>query len=237
MQSANDDTAVIVQAEHRDAVANIEAIVQSGGRRWCADRPVRFVGESRPAGRGRSSRMFVTRSSGCRTACSGGGVPIGIFGLTAEAVRPYIDKGFTMIVAGVDTVLLGNAATTLRVALRNVRLRRLRRVPRGPALRLHRPGGSRSSPRPEDLAISACSVCQTTISPPQIVRLMHRLTRRRDEVVDDRGQRETSRSRADMPKTMVRSSSSGSRANGRIEDADRREQHQPLVRLRIAAGA
>ena len=53
-----------------------------------------------------------------RTACQGVGLPIGIFGLTAEAVRPYIDKGFTMIVAGVDTVLLGNAATTLVAALR-----------------------------------------------------------------------------------------------------------------------
>ena len=31
MQNANDDTAVIVQAEHRDAVANIEAIVTVDG--------------------------------------------------------------------------------------------------------------------------------------------------------------------------------------------------------------
>ena len=53
-----------------------------------------------------------------RTACQAVGLPLGIFGLTAEAVRPYIDNGFTMIVAGVDTVLLGNAATTLVAALR-----------------------------------------------------------------------------------------------------------------------
>jgi hypothetical protein len=29
---------------------------------------------------------------------------------SAAAVRPYIDMGFTTIVAGVDTVMLGNAA-------------------------------------------------------------------------------------------------------------------------------
>ena len=51
-------------------------------------------------------------------ACLAASVPIGIFGLTADAVRPYIDQGFTMIVAGVDTVLLGNAATALVAALR-----------------------------------------------------------------------------------------------------------------------
>jgi 2-keto-3-deoxy-L-rhamnonate aldolase RhmA len=45
-------------------------------------------------------------------------VPLGIFGLNADAVRPYMDKGFTMIVAGVDTVLLGTAATTLVGELR-----------------------------------------------------------------------------------------------------------------------
>jgi len=54
-----------------------------------------------------------------RTACQAVGLPLGIFGLTADAVRPYIDKGFTMIVAGVDTMLLGSAATALVAALRS----------------------------------------------------------------------------------------------------------------------
>jgi 2-keto-3-deoxy-L-rhamnonate aldolase RhmA len=40
-------------------------------------------------------------------------MPIGIFGMTAEAVRPYIDQGFRFIVVGVDTVMLGNAAGEL----------------------------------------------------------------------------------------------------------------------------
>ena len=47
-----------------------------------------------------------------RTTCQSAGVPLGIFGLTAAAVRPYIDMGFTIIVGGVDTVMLGNAATS-----------------------------------------------------------------------------------------------------------------------------
>jgi 2-keto-3-deoxy-L-rhamnonate aldolase RhmA len=41
-------------------------------------------------------------------------VPLGIFGLSPDAVAPYIEKGFNLIVAGVDTLLLGNAARELR---------------------------------------------------------------------------------------------------------------------------
>ena len=48
-----------------------------------------------------------------RDACREVNIPIGIFGLTADAVKPYIEQGFTMIVAGVDTVLLANASSTL----------------------------------------------------------------------------------------------------------------------------
>jgi 2-keto-3-deoxy-L-rhamnonate aldolase RhmA len=45
-------------------------------------------------------------------------MPVGIFGLTAEAVQPYIQQGFTFVVSGADTVLLGNAARQLLKQLR-----------------------------------------------------------------------------------------------------------------------
>jgi 2-keto-3-deoxy-L-rhamnonate aldolase RhmA len=55
-----------------------------------------------------------------RTACVEVGLPIGIFGLSAEAVQPYIARGFTMIVVGVDTVLMANAAAAALKAVRDV---------------------------------------------------------------------------------------------------------------------
>lgn len=117
MQTANDDTAVIVQAEHRDAVANIDAIVRVEGVDGVLIGPYDLSASlglpgavDHPEVRGAVDRV--------RTACLAARVPIGIFGLTADAVQPYIDQGFTMIVAGVDTVLLGNAATALVAALR-----------------------------------------------------------------------------------------------------------------------
>ena len=42
--------------------------------------------------------------------CLAANVPLGIFGVTAQAVRPYMSRGYTLIVAGVDTLMLGHAA-------------------------------------------------------------------------------------------------------------------------------
>jgi 2-keto-3-deoxy-L-rhamnonate aldolase RhmA len=108
---------VIVQAEHRDAVADIEEIVRVDGVDGVLIGPYDLSASLGLPGAvdHPDVRAAIER---VRTACQVVGLPLGIFGLTADAVRPYIDEGFTMIVAGVDTVLLGNAATALVGALR-----------------------------------------------------------------------------------------------------------------------
>ena len=50
--------------------------------------------------------------------CLKANMPLGYFGVTAEAVKPYIDKGYTLIVSGVDTLLLGTSAKRLLSKLR-----------------------------------------------------------------------------------------------------------------------
>ena len=52
------------------------------------------------------------------TACLEARMPLGYFGLNADAVRPQIDRGYTLIVAGVDALLLGIAARQLLTQLR-----------------------------------------------------------------------------------------------------------------------
>ena len=42
--------------------------------------------------------------------CLAANVPLGIFGVTAEAVQPYMSNGYTLIVAGVDTLMLATSA-------------------------------------------------------------------------------------------------------------------------------
>ena len=117
MQGANDGTAVIVQAEHADAVAHIRDIVRVEGLDGVLIGPYDLS-----ASLGRPGAVDHPDVRGAidavRAACVEAGIPVGIFGLTAEAVRPYVEQGFTMIVAGVDTVLLAHASSTLLAAVR-----------------------------------------------------------------------------------------------------------------------
>ena len=53
--------------------------------------------------------------------CESAGMPLGYFGVQAAAVRPYVERGFTLIVAGVDTLLLAGAAKELLGRLRTLR--------------------------------------------------------------------------------------------------------------------
>jgi 2-dehydro-3-deoxyglucarate aldolase len=50
--------------------------------------------------------------------CLQAGVHLGIFGVSPDAVQPYIDEGYTLIIAGVDTLMLGQAAQSLLAGLK-----------------------------------------------------------------------------------------------------------------------
>jgi 2-dehydro-3-deoxyglucarate aldolase len=119
MQRANEDTAVIVQAEHRDAVEHIAEIVRVEGVDGVLIGPY-----DRSASLGRPGAVDHPDVTGAiervREACAGAGLPIGIFGVTPDAVQPYIARGFTMIVVGVDTILMASAAATALKAVRGV---------------------------------------------------------------------------------------------------------------------
>jgi len=119
MQSANDDTAVIVQAEHRDAVERIDDIVRVEGVDGVLIGPYDLSASlGRPGAVDHPDvRQAIAR---VREACRAANIPIGIFGLTADAVKPYIEQGFTMIVAGVDTVFIANASSALLSEVRAI---------------------------------------------------------------------------------------------------------------------
>ena len=119
LQTANDDTAVIVQAERREAVEQIREIVRIEGVDGVLIGPYHLSASlGHP---GAIDHPDVQKAiAGVRDACREAAVPIGIFGLSAEAVKPYIEQGFTMIVVGVDTVLLASAAGSLLSAVRSL---------------------------------------------------------------------------------------------------------------------
>ena len=112
VSSANEAVAVIVQCEHIDAVNDIDAIVCVPGVDAVLVGPYDLS-----ASLGRLGEVthpdVVAAIDRVTAACHAARVPLGIFGLSAPAVEPYIERGYTLIVVGVDTVLLGTAARDL----------------------------------------------------------------------------------------------------------------------------
>lgn len=109
---ANDESVIVVQAEHIDAVNNIEAIVQVSGIDAVLIGPYDL---SASLGRlGEVTHPDVAAAIDRVTqVCQAAQMPLGIFGMSAEAVRPYIERGYTLLAVSIDTVLLGSAARQL----------------------------------------------------------------------------------------------------------------------------
>ena len=106
---ANDGLAVIVQAEHIEAVRDIAAIARVPGVDAVLIGPYDLS-----ASMGKPGQITDPEVRGAidtvRKECLAAGVRLGIFGLSAAAVRPYLEDGFTLITVGMDTVFLSQAA-------------------------------------------------------------------------------------------------------------------------------
>ncbi len=108
VESANQEITVIVQAEHAEAVENIEQIVQVEGVDAVLLGPYDLAASLGKMGQ--VDDPEVTDAIDCITAaCQEAGLPLGIFGVSADAIRPYIEKGYNLVVAGTDTIFLASA--------------------------------------------------------------------------------------------------------------------------------
>ncbi len=114
MAGANDSTAVIVQAEHVDAVDNIEAIAAVDGLDCI------FIGPyDLSASMGKTGAVddpeVVAAIDRVGAAAKANGLALGFFGVSADSVLPWIDKGYSLICAGTDAgFVTGGASATLR---------------------------------------------------------------------------------------------------------------------------
>ncbi|MEE2988993.1 MAG: aldolase/citrate lyase family protein [Planctomycetota bacterium] len=108
VESANQEITVIVQAEHAEAVENIEQIVQVEGIDAVLLGPYDLA-----ASLGKMGQVDDPEVTGAidriTAACQEAGLPLGIFGVSADAIRPYIQKGYNLVVAGTDTIFLASA--------------------------------------------------------------------------------------------------------------------------------
>lgn len=119
LSRANDEIAVIVQAEHARAIDNIEAIVRVPGVDAVLVGPYDLSASLGKMGQ-LDDPAVVAAIRRVTDVCRAAGMPLGYFGVTAAAVAPYVALGYTLIVAGVDTLYLANGAKALLAELDSV---------------------------------------------------------------------------------------------------------------------
>jgi 2-dehydro-3-deoxyglucarate aldolase len=117
MERANDEIAVIVQAESATAVQNIEAIVQVEGIDAIQLGPYDLSASMGKMGQITDPEVAAAIDRICSVSRRAG-LPVGCFGVTAEAVKQDIARGATMICAGTDTLLLHQAASQTLASLK-----------------------------------------------------------------------------------------------------------------------
>jgi 2-keto-3-deoxy-L-rhamnonate aldolase RhmA len=115
--TANVSTAVIIQAEHIDAVDNIDAIVEVDGIDAVFIGPYDLSASMGLIGQIDHPQVIAAIDRVGR-ACQRQDIALGYFGTTAESVQAYIDKGYHLICAGVDAGFVTSGAEQVVQTLR-----------------------------------------------------------------------------------------------------------------------
>jgi len=106
---ANAEMAVIIQVEHVDAVANIASILDVSGIDGV------FIGPyDLSASMGKPGDIHDAdvqhHIETVRQACLERRMAMGIFGVDAAALKPFVERGYTLNAVGMDTLMLEQSA-------------------------------------------------------------------------------------------------------------------------------
>jgi len=114
--SANDRIAVIVQAEHSDAVANVDDILGVQGIDAIFVGPYDLSGSMGLLGQVSDARV-VAAIEKVRVACAASKMPFGIYYGTAEQAAAAIEAGARIVAVGTDLMHIANSARTVLKAV------------------------------------------------------------------------------------------------------------------------
>jgi 2-dehydro-3-deoxyglucarate aldolase len=117
VQRANAETVVVVQAETKEAVDNINDIAAVPGVDAVLIGPNDLAASLGVPGQ-LDAPVVLDAIETIVAACKARKMPIGYFGVSAEAVKPLIHKGATLIAMGVDVLFMINAAKQQLAALK-----------------------------------------------------------------------------------------------------------------------
>jgi len=116
---ANEDIAVIVQAEHIEAVQHIDAIAATPGVDALFVGPFDLSLSMGKAGQVDDPEV-VAAIARVEEAGRAQGLALGYFGITPSAVSVWMRRGFTLIACGVDMMMLGTQAREVLGALHGI---------------------------------------------------------------------------------------------------------------------
>lgn len=105
VETANKKIAVILQIEHIEAVKNIETIVKVPGIDALIIGPYDLSGSMGKIGQVKDPEV-QQQIEKVRRVCLDAGMPVGIFTANPEDVKSLIEKGFTVIAMGIDTMII-----------------------------------------------------------------------------------------------------------------------------------
>ena len=118
VEQANETIVVIPQIEHIDAVNDIEAIVKVPGIDALMVGPYDLSASMGKIGRVKDPEV-LGQIEKVRQVCLGAGMPLGIFTADPEEVKPLIQKGYTLIALGIDTMFLGQSLKQVLQTIKN----------------------------------------------------------------------------------------------------------------------
>lgn len=118
MQNANDRVSVIIQIEHIDGVRNFDEIVQVPGVDAVFIGPYDLSGSMNKTGQVRDPEVEKAVET-VRQKAAQADLPVGIFGVDADAVRSRIAEGYTLIACGIDAMFLGRAVSSMVQSLKS----------------------------------------------------------------------------------------------------------------------
>lgn len=122
INTVNDELVIVIQAEHVEAVQNIESIAAVPGIDAVLIGPFDLSGSLGVLGQIDHPRVLEAIET-IRRGCDAAGVPLGIFASDASMAREYLEQGFSLIAVGMDAFFLWQSA---QAALEEIRGRTLK---------------------------------------------------------------------------------------------------------------
>ena len=116
LATANEGTTIVVQAEHVDAVENIESICDVEGIDAVLVGPYDLSASMNKTGR-LDDREVIEAINHVRDTCLAKGVRLGFYAVTPEFVVPRAEEGYNLLCCGADIAAFASSAQALHASL------------------------------------------------------------------------------------------------------------------------